>query len=104
MSTGSSKYRRAIYGHDRRSWVVWCPACDTTHMVTDTWTVTEHDDGTLTVDPSILLTQPPTTYRCHSYLRDGVWQYLDDCSHQHAGQSLPMVDLPAWLQPEEPTA
>ena len=30
---------------------------------------------------------------CHSFVRDGRIQFLDDCSHELAGQT---VDLPAW--------
>ena len=28
---------------------------------------------------------------CHSFLREGVWQYLGDCSHEMAGQHVPMI-------------
>lgn len=30
---------------------------------------------------------------CHSYVRDGVWQFLDDCTHELAGQNVPMLDV-----------
>lgn len=96
MITHPAKYRRARHG-DRVAWILWCPACRDTHVITDLWAVTEHDDGTLTAEPSILVTQPPTDYRCHSYLRAGVWQYLDDCSHEHAGHTLPMADIPGYF-------
>ena len=26
---------------------------------------------------------------CHSFVTDGVWQYLDDCTHAMAGQHMP---------------
>jgi hypothetical protein len=43
-------------------------------------TVTEHDDGTITVEPSILCDwpHPETPRRYHGYLRRGVWETLDD--------------------------
>ena len=28
---------------------------------------------------------------CHSFLRDGVWQYLGDCTHEMANQHVPMI-------------
>ena len=28
---------------------------------------------------------------CHSWLHDGVWQFLGDCTHAMAGQSVPMI-------------
>ena len=30
---------------------------------------------------------------CHSFLRDGRWEYLSDCGHAMAGQT---VDVPTW--------
>jgi hypothetical protein len=36
-------------------------------------------------------------YRCHSYVTDGRIQFLGDCSHHLAGQT---VDLPAWSEAE----
>lgn len=43
-------------------------------------TVTEHDDGTITVDPSILCDwrNPETPRRYHGFLRRGVWETLSD--------------------------
>ena len=35
--------------------------------------VTEHEDGTITVSPSILIEQPPIG-TWHGYLRRGVWE------------------------------
>jgi hypothetical protein len=40
--------------------------------------VTEHEDGTITVSPSILVTTGDGR-RWHGYLRRGVWEALDDC-------------------------
>lgn len=34
---------------------------------------------------------------CHSFVVDGVWQYLGDCTHAMADQHVPMVDLPDWV-------
>jgi hypothetical protein len=46
--------------------------------------VVEHDDGTITVSPSILIntTWGPerTAYRWHGFLQAGVWTTLDDTS------------------------
>jgi hypothetical protein len=35
----------------------------------------------------------PKQRRCHSFLKDGVWEYLADCSHDMAGQK---VEAPDW--------
>lgn len=34
---------------------------------------------------------------CHSFLRNGVWEFLGDCTHPLAGQHVPMVPLPDWV-------
>lgn len=41
-------------------------------------TVTEHDDGTITVSPSILV-ETGDGRRWHGWLQRGVWRALDDC-------------------------
>lgn len=30
-------------------------------------------------------------FRCHSFIRDGKIEYLSDCTHELAGQTLPMM-------------
>lgn len=43
----------------------------------------------------------PTKYkciRCHTFITDGMVQFLSDCSHALAGQTLPLPDLPNHLQ------
>jgi len=37
------------------------------------------------------------TPQCHSFVREGRWQFLGDCTHGLAGKTYPMVPLPAWL-------
>lgn len=34
---------------------------------------------------------------CHSFIRSGQWQFLADCAHKLAGQTVPMVPVPDWL-------
>jgi hypothetical protein len=53
-------------------------------------------DGNLeepTLSPSIL---SEGYCRCHSYLKKGVFHFLEDCTHPLAGQQVPMPDLPEW--------
>lgn len=40
--------------------------------------VVEHDDGTITVSPSILV-ETGDGRRWHGFLNRGVWEALDDC-------------------------
>lgn len=36
--------------------------------------------------------------RCHSFVTDGMVQYLTDCEHELAGQTVPMGIVPDWLR------
>ena len=92
----------------------WCPGCEVItdgckvgglHMLpvnTDAggkprWTF----NGDLirpTLDPSILTrTGPDGSFVCHSYLRNGVFEFFSDCTHQYAGQHVGIPDLPSWV-------
>lgn len=81
----------------------WCPGCDGAHMVKVSgdgpplWGFNgDYEKPTLT--PSILVTYngkdagiddaPPAV--CHSFVRDGAIQFLADCTHHLAGQTVPL--------------
>ena len=36
----------------------------------------------------------PEYRRCHSYLRNGKWEFLENCAHDMAGQVVDMVPYP----------
>lgn len=44
-----------------------------------------------TLSPSLLAQAGKD--RCHSYIKDGEIQFLMDCSHEFAGQTLPLFDV-----------
>jgi hypothetical protein len=76
-----------------------CPGCDDNHgIVVDgsrgwTW---NGDGDRPTISPSILCTATWGNGRktvCHSFIRDGRWEFLGDCTHSLAGQT---VDVPDW--------
>lgn len=48
-----------------------------------------------TLSPSIL-TQGGYVEVCHSYLKDGVFEFLSDSTHPLSGQKVPIPDLPEW--------
>lgn len=98
-----------------RTLMFWCPGCDSAHGIpvdgSRGWTW----DGSLespTVSPSILVRM--TLYGpdrlsfnrydgdypcesaqgvCHSFVKNGRIEFLGDCTHSLAGQT---VDLPDW--------
>lgn len=49
-----------------------------------------------TLSPSIL-TGRGSSNVCHSFLTNGIFQFLSDCTHPLAGTSAAMVDLPDWI-------
>ncbi len=88
----------------------WCPGCKEAHrVITPAWTFNGNFDKP-TLSPSILVTGssrfptdaecdqaiatgqpvdlPPK--RCHSYVTDGQIQFLGDCLHPLAGQTVPL--------------
>lgn len=73
----------------------FCPGCQEVHAPDTSWSF----NGDLvhpTLNPSILVTQnleDGTRSVCHSYVKDGKIEFLSDCTHAMAGQT---VDLPAW--------
>src|SRR5262245_1310777 len=90
----------------RAHWV-WCPGCQEVHRFrsahpegTNTGILWDWDgnEEAPTFSPSYV-TWTDTT-RCHSFLRTDRWEFLGDCTHSLAGQTVDMVDLPAWLAGE----
>ncbi|RVG74080.1 DUF6527 family protein [Sinorhizobium meliloti] len=84
----------------------WCPGCDGAHQVGvgdgpgSRWGYNGNPDAP-TFTPSVLVTYdgpdaskdgaPPAI--CHSFVTDGRIQFLSDCTHALAGQT---VDIPDW--------
>ena len=94
------------FDHDRVYF--HCPGCNGTHSIKpggeNGWGWNGSVDSP-TFTPSVLVTYPAnpdakeefkewrTERRCHSFITDGRIQFLSDCTHELAGQT---VDLPAW--------
>ena len=87
-----------------------CPACGFEHSfnvdleghgkhVNDTWSFNgDYDKPTFT--PSMVSNQGQQKEHhpiCHSFVREGMWQFLGDSTHSMAGQRVPMI-------PPEPNA
>lgn len=85
-----------VVTHDEKShyaWWVWCPACDAPHSFDDRWTLSGTHEAPSFM-PSMLVHEYAGSHaRCHSFLKDGVWQFLGDCTHSSAGQH---VEAPDW--------
>jgi len=102
MAAISAKLRSATNG----GILFWCPGCDGAHRVNvgvgpgPRWGWNESVDMP-TFTPSVLVTYngsdagvdgaPPAI--CHSFINDGRIQFLSDCTHSFAGQSVSLPDF-----------
>ena len=79
----------------------FCPGCGNVHGVVvagpGAWGYNGNREAP-TFTPSVKVTMPPSDYCCHSFVTDGRIQFLSDCTHHLAGQT---VDLPGWDEPKE---
>ena len=109
-----------LEGNDRL--LFRCPGCNHSHVITygpnGIWTYNENPDKP-TFRPSVLYTsqrlklhgaelsafmyertlvepKPPIEYVptvCHSFVTDGMIQFLDDCTHDLKGQTVELPDF-----------
>lgn len=81
---------------EEEEYVFECPGCGGIHMVRTKgsrprWEWNEDLDRP-TFMPSLLVA-PGTSYQCHSFIKDGNIQFLEDCWHELKGQT---VEIPDW--------
>lgn len=90
--------KAALANDDTLMW--HCPGCEGSHGVPvrgpKAWGWNESLDAP-TLTPSVLVYshpryEEPDQPRCHTFIRDGQIQFLDDCTHKLAGQTVPMPD------------
>lgn len=93
-------------GHHIAAYFVYCPACERAHrLIVENEADPSHVwqfDGDMeypTFTPSLLVESGPMrpgepNHICHSYMRNGVWRFLGDCTHSLANHKTPMVDFP----------
>lgn len=72
-----------------------CPGCGCLHKINSTWAY-NGNAGKPTLSPSVLVRSfddvgTPTI--CHSFVKDGKIQYLNDCTHSLAGQTVELPEM-----------
>jgi Family of unknown function (DUF6527) len=72
--------------------VFHCPGCGYGHHIDTTRWRFNGDMVRPTVNPSVLVNASGLSAvpRCHSFILDGQIQYLSDCTHELAGQTVPL--------------
>jgi hypothetical protein len=103
--------------------VFYCPGCEQCHGVNDRWTF-NGDFNRPTFSPSVLVRGTKLTEKgeadyedwreagypdrngepfdsiptvCHSFVTDGKFQYLSDCTHRLAGQTVELLEEEEWF-------
>lgn len=84
--------------------MVYCPGCENVHVYdSDRWSFNGDKDKP-TFKPSYLSQAPnhgkPQSRRCHSFLTDGVFLFLADCTHKLASSNHELGEF-QWGPPEE---
>jgi hypothetical protein len=78
---------------------VMCPACKRVHYFDTGWKFDGNHERP-TFDPSMLVQGylgGGKTGTCHSFLKNGQWQFLSDSTHELAGKTVDVIDLPESL-------
>ncbi len=85
-----------------KGYVIDCPGCKSMHIFDKRWTF----NGSLdlpTFNPSMNASWGPMpeghknagqVERCHSFVRDGKIQFLGDCTHAFANQTVDLLEIP----------
>lgn len=69
--------------------VIFCPGCEEVHAIDSRWTF-NGDMVVPTFNPSLLVTGGK---RCHSFIRDGKIEFLNDCSHALKSTTVPLPEF-----------
>lgn len=93
MAETGKKVAPLVAGELLHGWGVFCPACNNVHVFDKRWTFNGNEESP-SFSPSMLVYahdggQP----RCHSYVTDGKWRYLDDCEHAMRGCTVDVPDF-----------
>lgn len=88
----SRKLRTAMDSRGTRIYTFHCKGCGHSHMFNEQWTFNGNMESP-TFSPSLLNYLPNGTERCHLFVREGKIEYLSDCSHHLAGQTVEMEDV-----------
>lgn len=88
--------------------VFWCAGCEEHHQINSKSWEFNGDFEKPTFSPSYLTWNEPNPnadpkydptgkyrngFRCHSFIRDGNIEYLSDCTHKLAGQTVQMTEV-----------
>lgn len=71
----------------------YCPGCKFHHVLDDRWSLVWKNKKPR-IAPSLLVTYPygekQEERRCHLFIKNGNIEYLNDCTHELKGKTVPM--------------
>jgi len=80
-----------------KSWFFKCPGCKEDHVIIEGKWQFNGDINSPTFSPSLLVQgtskDNPDYFRCHSFIRNGMIQFLSDCTHELKGQTVTLLDI-----------
>jgi hypothetical protein len=80
--------------HHYTQYLYMCPGCKCMHTIALKSEGGNHDFNMNldrpTVSPSVLYSSHPV---CHSFIKDGMIQFLSDCEHELAGQTVELPEI-----------
>lgn len=84
-------------GHATFDYAIFCPGCQFGHGFRTTKHPKWEFNGDMekpTLHPSLLVRYGAGGEEvCHSFIKDGMIQFLDDCTHALKGQTVPLEDF-----------
>ena len=95
-----------LHGGSGKKLYLWCPGCDALHgpnievhgVQEPVWEWNGSLDR-VTISPSLLVYMgtKEAPKNCHSFIRDGYWEFLADSFHHLAGQTVALIPVPDWV-------
>lgn len=81
-------------------YLIYCEGCEKAHGFDSRWSF-NGDFEKPTFSPSLLVEighYPNPSDICHSFVTDGKMQFLNDCTHKLAGQTVDLKDEEFWFE------
>ncbi len=95
-----SKIRKVPVSETMHQYNFICPGCNEEHAFNDTWEFNQDFDRP-TISPSFLthggrfkqgMPYDTEMFRCHSFIKDGMIEFLGDCTHELKNKTVELPD------------
>ncbi len=85
---------------DGNSFIFKCPGCKRSHVFNNRWKF-NNDYNKPTLSPSLVMKGPIWNIEkdkfidevCHSFIKDGMIQFLSDCTHELANKTVELLEV-----------